>query len=51
LSGATYNWSNFNTAPLQNQQAMWHITTIWWRSHWRRCRYIEDERQTVHVTT
>ena len=29
-----YNWSNFN----------WHITTIWWRGHRRRLRYIEDSR-------
>jgi len=34
--------STFNTAPLQNQQAMWHITI--WRSHWRRRRYIQDSR-------
>jgi len=40
----------FNTAPLRNQQAMWHITTIW-RSHWHRGRYIEDSRWKVHVTT
>jgi len=35
--------SNFNTAPPRNQQAMWHITTIW-RSHWWRRRFIGDWR-------